>query len=482
MDEKEKARQIDLRNLPRKNNLINWKESIGCKVPFQYDDIKGEVEIIGYNAPKLTIKYKNKEFQINHSNFLKVKFCFLLNKKTRNFSFKKGQTIKDDFRNLTIIESKYIKNNKKNKRGYRYHCNKCGYEGEVVEDRLLKGGGCIACANMIVAKEINDIATTSPETIKYFVNIEDVYTHTKGSSEVVLMKCPDCGFEKKMKIRDLYGYKFSCNKCGDKVSYPEKFIMNLLSQLKINYIPQLSKSTFKWCDKYRYDFYLPNYNIIIETHGIQHYEETKGYFAKNLNEQNKIDNIKKEIALNNSINKYIELDCRYSNLSYIKESILNSELNLLFDLSKIDWIECEKYCMSNLVKIACDYKRINPNMTTVEIGNIMNLHSSTISKYLKKGTEIGWCEYNSKEESKKATKNAINSTKKYIEIFKDNVSLGIFKGITELGRQSEKLFGIRLSNQGISSACMGKFKQYKGYVFKYITKEEYEKRIKDILI
>ena len=43
---------IDLSDLPRKGKSIDWKNSIGYKCKFKYDDIKGEVEIVDYKKDK----------------------------------------------------------------------------------------------------------------------------------------------------------------------------------------------------------------------------------------------------------------------------------------------------------------------------------------------------------------------------------------------------------------------------------------------
>ena len=55
-------RKVFLDELPKikgsKKN-ISWLNSIGCKVPFIYDDIQGFVEIVGYKTPHVLIKYKN---------------------------------------------------------------------------------------------------------------------------------------------------------------------------------------------------------------------------------------------------------------------------------------------------------------------------------------------------------------------------------------------------------------------------------------
>lgn len=51
-------RKVFLENLPRwekgegkgKIGTINWSKSIGSKVRFVYEDIEGEVEIVGYDG------------------------------------------------------------------------------------------------------------------------------------------------------------------------------------------------------------------------------------------------------------------------------------------------------------------------------------------------------------------------------------------------------------------------------------------------
>jgi hypothetical protein len=107
----------------------------------------------------------------------------------------------------------------------------------------------------------------------------------------------------------------------------------------------------------------------------------------------------------------------------------------------------------------------------------MKLHGCTINRYLKKGTKLGWCNYNPKEEQRKcwvAIGNLnVGSCKisKPVEIFKDGKSLGRFKSISELSRQSEKLFNVKLYSGSISSACKQN-KEYKEHKFKFINNND----------
>jgi len=61
-----------------------------------------------------------------------------------------------------------------------------------------------------------------------------------------------------------------------------------------------------------------------------------------------------------------------------------------------------------------------------------------------------------------------NNKGKCVEIFKDDISLGIFKSAMSLEQESEKLFGIKIWNSSISLVCNGIKEIYKGYTFKHV--------------
>ena len=107
------------------------------------------------------------------------------------------------------------------------------------------------------------------------------------------------------------------------------------------------------------------------------------------------DKLKKELALKNDIKEdnYIIIDCRKSELKWIKDSVMKSDLpNLLhFKEDDIDWLECGRYATKNIVKEVCNYKNNNPNYNVLEMSKIFKVAISTIKRYLKEGMELGWC-------------------------------------------------------------------------------------------
>lgn len=281
-------------------------------------------------------------------------------------------------------------------KAYYVKCTKCGYEYDTPKrEGNLKKYGCIVCTGKKVVQGINDIATTAPWMVKYFENPEDASKYTYSSNKKINMICPHCGKDKKkLTPNTLYRKGFGCAYCGDGISYPEKFIRNLLDELNIDYIFQLSKKDINWCENYRYDFYIPSKNIIIETHGRQHYEDA---FSSNFIEQERIDLIKKESALNNGIKQYIQLDCRESNKQWIINSIINSNLDeiLEFNYKDIDWNKIEYNSLNSILLESCMLWEQNELLTTYDIGKMLHINGDTIHKYLIKGAEIGICNYSS---------------------------------------------------------------------------------------
>lgn len=253
---------------------------------------------------------------------------------------------------------------------------------------------------------------------------------------------------------------------------------DILGQLGVDFEAEYNP---KWC-KYlfesklkqgRYDFYIPSMNLIIEMDGGLGHGKDNNRNGQTAEESKHVDNEKDRLANEHGI-EVIRIDCDYESVEkrfgYIKENIMkNKKLNILFNLNNIDWLKTEEYSLNNLVKIACNYKRNNPQLYSSDIGSIMGFHKTTISKWLKYGTKLKWCNYDSKQEIKRHSSKLGKSKGKPLIILKDNISQGTFVSARNLEEKSEKLFGIKLFQSGISEACKSKTNYYKGYHFKFIS-------------
>ena len=147
----------------------------------------------------------------------------------------------------------------------------------------------------------------------------------------------------------------------------------MLKQLNINF---KREKIFDWATNKRYDFYIESLDTIIEVHGRQHYDRTFAAFgAKTLQEEQSNDLEKEELALKNGVSNYIVIDARHSDSSFMINSILNNELtNSIFDLSNVNWEECEKFARKNIALEVCKYKKENPNMNPMQISKVFNIN------------------------------------------------------------------------------------------------------------
>lgn len=393
---------------------------------------------------------------------------------TRDFKIDIGQMFKDDKRDIIITDREYrrkeLKPDKKGRtyyqdeKWYKYTCNVCGWtEGWIKEGSLLEGNGCSCCYGRTAVLGINTIWDTDRWMCDLGVSEEDAKKYTKASNSRISITCPNCNKIKNIRIRDMYSDKSNGCICGDRISYPEKFITSILTQLNVNFKTQLTNSTFKWCGDKRYDFYLLDYNAIIETHGMQHYEQrTRG---KPLEEEQKNDRIKKDLALNNGIEHYIELDCRYSDLEWIKNSCIVSMSVLFENIKDVDFDRADRFAISsNKVKDVCLKWSSDEDLTIINIAKIFDISTDTVTSYLKRGNKLGWCEYDPKKNKiKTAMKTGLANGIK-IEIFKNDISLGVFNSAREIDRQSESILGVKLVQSMVSKAVREN-KCYKGYNF-----------------
>lgn len=440
-----------LENLPTKKGLgvnvnkdvIDWENSIGLTFYFEYHNICGYMLILGYNPKnkKVKVQYNGETYDILSATIRGCNLGKKLGIISKNHKFKVGDIYKNLLINETFISEIYYDSGYKNVKKYRYKCIKCGYEDEITETHLVdkKRKGCPSCSNKKVTPQ-NCIWNTNKWMCDLGVSEEDAKTHTYGSDDEIIVKCPHCGKCRRKRISDIYNKKsIGCKVCGDGVSYPEKIMTDVLNQSNLYFETEIKP---KWANGRLYDFYIPSLNMIIETHGLQHYENSNR--GRTLKEEQDNDKIKRELALTNGIDTYIEIDCRYSELDWIKNSILNSELFNCIELDKIDWMKCEEFALyNNLLVSICEYwKNKQYWETTKDLGNIFNISRHNISKKLVKGAKIGLCEYNPKDECgfKIPVILCIDENRYY------------FKSKSELHRKVKEMFGFNISNEFINKS------------------------------
>jgi len=356
-------------NLPCKGNgsKIDWKGSIGLKARFIWNDIEGELPILDIlrddGMTYIITEYGEcKNFCIASTHFLHCEIGALLgtcNKQTNRSKTRKG------------IEEKLKSNNtsvSKNKGTPNLHRRYSGH-------KILIG--------------VNDLWTTHPLFAKMLKYPEIGYTISYGIPKKQIFICPDCGLERSINPNQLINAGFSCPRCRDGVSIPNKIGFNILEQLNIDFIPEYSPH---WIGKMRYDFYfkINDKQYILEMDGGFHYQDNSmsGQTAKKSKE---IDDYKDKLALEHDI-EIIRIECKKSDLEYIKQNISDSMLFELLDLSSINWLKCQEYICSSSVKIACEIW--NKGLKSIPlISNELKISKGATQSYLKQGAKLGWCDY-----------------------------------------------------------------------------------------
>lgn len=288
----------------------------------------------------------------------------------------------------------------------------------------------------------------------------------KDNARHYVVKCLQCNNTYVRSESHLRDRGAKCPVCSDGISYPTKFVVSFLNQLKVEYQREFKIEGIN--DK-RYDFYLPKYNCIIEVHGIQHYNGSfERIGGRTLQEEQENDRIKRELALEKEIKYYIELDCRESNKDWILDSIKNSELSILLNLSQIDWNECDSFAHKTITYDICNkfnslYNKENSSITHY-LANEFGIDRATVVKHLKKGAKLGWCNYDPQLIQKANGRSKGKLKSKPVVCIETGQR---FESASECARVSEAIFGVKLLQSKINNVCNGVAKQHKGYTFMY---------------
>lgn len=316
-----------------------------------------------------------------------------------------------------------------------------------------------------------------PEIEIFIKNKEDIKGENISGNKKITTVCPICGTEKEMTISSLIqsckkGY--SCLKCADGVSFPNKIIRNLILALPVD--KYYFEKSFEWSNKYRFD-------AVFEKDGKMYFCEMDGGFHKRTRYESgpkmTLEEIKQRDADKDKMVKehngvMIRIDCDPSTFKHIKEQIYNSLLNDLFDLNSVDWKEINIQSLKNFMFEVCKYYNENEGISISELAEKFNVCYSTIGRYLRIGARLNLCKYDGKKELMKNLKKADESKKKPIKITNiKTMETNIFPSIEDcayflLERFPEKT--LESFRALISYICRGKRKNpvWKNYTFSFL--------------
>ena len=296
-----KTKEEFLKELKKRfpNNEIEILEYTGASKPISYKCLKcGRI----YTKNRANHLYENKTlcqkcFSARTSN-IRNKFINIINKRKDlivlsnigSTSQKVELKCLKCNRNFEVEMSNFVQSS-------NHSCPFCGKNGSPVDEIEFK-------------KRMKEYNKENYEIVKY-----------KNFTTSVILLHKDCGkIFSQLPANFLKGR--GCPRCYKKISKGEQKIINFLSKNNIAFEFQ---KTFPDLKRKSYDFYLLNYNILIEYQGEQHFSPIKGFGGEEkFLQQQKRDLEKRKFAKDKDI-KLFEISYRdFNNIENLLSNLIGS--------------------------------------------------------------------------------------------------------------------------------------------------------------
>ena len=176
-----------------------------------------------------------------------------------------------------------------------FRCRKCGYEWFTIPSKVInRHQSCPKCQNLVKTNEdfLKELNQINPD-----IKVLEKYVNATTKLKCQCLKCNNVFYSDPHHLLSNKG----CPNC--KSSKGEKLILSFLTENKIQFIQQYQlKSNINKSGYMYVDFYLPDYNAIIEYNGIQHYIPTEHFGGElQFNQQIKRDTDLRQYCKNNNI-------------------------------------------------------------------------------------------------------------------------------------------------------------------------------------
>lgn len=301
---------IDLSNLPKRGKSFDWKNT-DHQAPFRYLDNEGTLNVkfspSESKTPLVELTYQDTTFTLQVTNLKRVKLNYLT---TQN----KRYTMKDHKVGDIVKGCEILAIKKKNEKYiYLLYNIKEEVYGTLSNQELKTFITDSYVPHSTVPQ--SKMLYHHKHIHQYVNNREDLFNHRYTSRKRISTTCPNCQKEKKVRVVDLAQDTYTCTCRKSYSSFGERLTQAYLDILNVPYIRE---HKFKELGLKRFDFYLPQYNTVVEVHGIQHYQEVTGYMNHKITKES--DMIKKQYCKDNDIT-YVEIDARKSTFQHIIGSL-----------------------------------------------------------------------------------------------------------------------------------------------------------------
>lgn len=381
----EVKQEVDFSFLPRRKRgtleEIEWEKCKNNKVYFKYKDFEGYFLVTYQSDSKvekragectytMLCEYDGKITKISTLSLKKPALGRIVGGYGVH-SYQVGEQIRD-MEVLKLITSSSSQNIKKSK-SYLMLCLKSNEVFECTEIHLNSGG---RSPYVTGRKFWRENSLLSREDLLPYIYLEEDKNLSLGVGKKILCECTECKRKQYKWVSVLTRDGFNCEKCSLNISYPERFLINYLEVKKITYIHQ---KNFKSFPRRRFDFFLPDLNMLLETHGGQHYYPHYGteHFERTQNS----DKEKRIFAEQEGV-KLIELNCSRSSPDWIENELKKTELPAIKHSEREEIIRLSKghghYDVKNIIKMFEEGK------TIAEIALSQGVYKPTIEKLFKR--------------------------------------------------------------------------------------------------
>lgn len=301
---------VDLSTLPRRGKSIDWKAT-NHTVPFKYHDIEGNLHIKYSPSQSKTvlidITYNNTTFTQQVTNLKRVRLNYITtqNKKYTMQDYNVGDRVKG-------CEVLAIK--KKSDKYFYLVYNVREEVYGIISNQHLK---TIRTSNYVPQDTVpqSKMLYHHKHIHQYVTNREDLFNYRHTSLKKISTTCPKCNKVTKIRVVDLLMDNYLCSCSKQKSSFGERVTQAYLDILGVEYEKEYM---FKGLGLKRFDFYLPEFNTVVEVHGMQHYQEVTGYMSHEVTKESDIE--KRQYCKDHNIT-YVEIDARKSTFKHVIGSL-----------------------------------------------------------------------------------------------------------------------------------------------------------------
>lgn len=199
------------------------------------------------------------------------KYCIHCNPiKNRTYDIKEIKDFIEKDNQYTLISDKYINNKSKIKIKH----NKCKGIFEMSFNRFQCGDQCPICNGHQRYPKEKFIKEFKKNNKNY-----EMVSEYKSLSKPLKIKHKNCGKEFTINEARRSYPNCKCPFCYPNISKGESTIKEFLERNNIEFEQQKKFDTCKYKNKLPFDFYLPEYRLLIEFDGQQHFENIFGFYG-----------------------------------------------------------------------------------------------------------------------------------------------------------------------------------------------------------